>query len=55
MKYTFTEWMILVNDKIDQRIGCEADDLPDCPYHDWYDQDIPPVVAASRAIRNAHK
>jgi len=51
---TFESWMAAVNQHIESSIGLSADDLPDCCYHDWYDDGIPPAVAARRVIKNAN-
>ena len=37
----------------DKLAGLSSDDLPDCPYRDWYEDGVSPLSAATRAIRNA--
>lgn len=52
-KLTFDEWMKVVDYTVAERTGLSAFDLPDCPYHDWYDDGVRPASAAARAIKNA--
>ena len=49
----FDDWKRAVDDAVGRLTGLSADDLPDVCYRDWYDDDVSPVVAARRAIRNA--
>lgn len=32
-----------------------VDDLPDCPYRDWYEDGVTPARAAARAIKLAQE
>lgn len=48
----FEEWMEKVNKVLD-RYGITTDDLPDCPYRDWFDDGVLPGAAAGKAIQNA--
>jgi hypothetical protein len=42
-----------VNEACD-RIACvSVNDLPDCCFRDWFEDDVKPVQAARRAVRNA--
>lgn len=51
-KRSFVEWMKLVDVKIAEKLfGMNSRDIPDCPYHDWYDDGVSPATAAARAIR----
>lgn len=50
---TFEEWMLRVNNIFERARGISAYDLPDCPYHDWYDARVRPIRAANRALRIA--
>lgn len=52
-KLLFDEWMQKVNDICWERYGLSADDLPDVPYYDWYDEGVTPGGAATRAYKNA--
>jgi len=49
----FDAWRYGVDQRINALTGLSADDLPDCPYRDWYDEGIGVTVAARRAIRYA--
>ena len=50
---TFEAGMAEVNQAVEAKIGCAADDLPDCCYADWYDHGVTPKGAAARAIKAA--
>lgn len=50
---TFEQWLEKVNAIIESKVGLSYQDLPDCSYHDWYDEGVSPSVAAKRAIRLA--
>lgn len=50
---TFEAWKVKVNAEVQRRLGIGVDDLPDCPYHDWFTQRINSTQAAVRAIRAA--
>lgn len=50
---TFEEWKVSVNFWVRREVGLDVDDLPDCPYRDWYESGVRPRTAASRAIKNA--
>jgi len=52
MRKTFDQWMREVKAEI-SKSGLHADDLPDVPYKDWYDDRVSVKSAAKRAIRNA--
>jgi len=49
----FDMWKRRVDSAVERAASLSADDLPDCPYRDWYDDGISPAVAARRAIRAA--
>jgi hypothetical protein len=49
----FESWMAKVRTEITRMSGMDADDLPDAPYADWYEDDISPSQAARKAIKNA--
>ena len=51
-KKTFEAWVNEVHKYLDL-VGLSIDDLPDCPYRDWYDDGTSPKAAAGRAIRRA--
>lgn len=50
---TFEQWKAAVNEAVENRYGMSADDLPDCPYYEWYEDGMKPATAASKARRNA--
>lgn len=52
MKKTFDEWMREVDEAVESRVGCSVHDLADCPFRDWYEDDVSARSAAARAIRN---
>jgi hypothetical protein len=51
----FETWMERVDEVVNRIAGCSYQDLPDCPYRDWYDDGMKPEVAARRAVRNAEE
>ena len=50
----FDEWMKRVNEFLVARCSFTADDLPDVPYRQWYDDRVTASVAAQRAMKNAN-
>lgn len=40
---------------VESLTGMSVHDLPDVPFRDWYDDDVPPRTAARRAIRSANE
>jgi hypothetical protein len=52
-KSTFAEWMLRVDTIFTHARGISVYDLPDCPFHDWYDARVRPIRAANRALRAA--
>lgn len=50
---TYTQWKGKVNFLLVRSFGLGVDDLPDCPYRDWYEDDVSPATAAKRAIAAA--
>ena len=50
---TFEQWKGRIEDLLVRFVGISADDLPDCPYYDWYEERLRPVRAANRALKNA--
>ena len=52
-KPTYQEWKKAINDYLWEEWGVTADDLPDCPYRNWYEEDVPATEAAMVAVRNA--
>ena len=53
LRKTFEVWIKEVDAHIVKKVGLYHDDLPDCLYHDWYEDGVSPSSAASRAIRSA--
>lgn len=52
-KLTFDAWMKLVDSLIQRKCGMSAYDLPDCAYHDWYDDGKSAASAAAKAVKLA--
>lgn len=53
MRKTYEQWKAEVDATILRKAGLTSDDLPDCPYREWYDEGVPSLNAATRAIRAA--
>lgn len=53
MKKSFREWMKEVNSEVEKRVGLGVDDLPDCPFSQWYEDGKTAKAAAAKAIKNA--
>lgn len=49
---TFEQWMAQVDRQVRNMAGIAALDLPDQPWHDWYDDETPPITAAVSALSN---
>jgi hypothetical protein len=49
MLLTFEAWMDLVDEICQTKYGVSVYDLADCPYRDWYEDDVTPKSAAARA------
>jgi hypothetical protein len=50
----FREWMRKVDAILENRIGgLNSNDLPDCPYRDWFDSEVSPAQAAGYALSEA--
>lgn len=47
---TYKQWLDKVDEHVWATVGCSVHDLPDCPFHYWYEDSIAPIVAAGRAI-----
>lgn len=52
-RLTFAEWMAAVDADLRVLVGTDSRDLPDCPYHDWYEDDVSVASAVRMAIKNA--
>jgi len=50
---TFEQWFRKVNIAVEKLCGMSVEDLPDCPYMDWFEDGMTPTSAARKAIRNA--
>lgn len=48
---TFEQWSVSVDFWINRELGLSKDDLPDCPYREWYEDRVSPRTAAKRAIK----
>lgn len=48
----FQVWMLSVNKLIAQQLGgFTSEDIPDCPYSEWFEDEITPQRAAFKAIK----
>lgn len=52
MAVIFEEWMSRVNIVIESTVALDSRDMIDQPYHDWYDEGMPPLDAAMSALEN---
>ena len=52
-KKTFEQWLKEVDEAVQAKCYLSIHDLPDCPYHDWYDDGKTVKGAASAAVRMA--
>ena len=50
---SFVEWKKEVDKEVEKQCGMSVDDLPDCCFHDWYEDNVSPKSAAMLAIKNA--
>lgn len=50
---SFENWLANVDRAVITILGVGINDLPDCPFRDWYDDDLTPLRAARRVIRLA--
>ena len=50
---SFEAWYTKVGLHVQKLAGLSVDDLPDCPYADWWEDDMPALSAARKAIRMA--
>ena len=55
MKRSYEDWKIAVDKAVSYALGLSVDDLPDCPFYDWYDDGMSPAAAARQAIQNAEE
>lgn len=53
MEETFEQWYKRVDRAVLQRAGLWVDDLPDCPFRDWFDDGFTPDEAAEMALKEA--
>jgi len=49
----FKEWMGKVDASVGAKCGLSVYDLPDCPFRDWFEDEMRPGDAARAAIREA--
>jgi hypothetical protein len=49
---TFESWIDEINRLLDL-IGLSIDDLPDCPYRDWFEDGMTAKRASAKAIKMA--
>lgn len=50
---TYKQWLEKVDNYVWAEVDCSVRDLPDCPFRDWYEDGVAPVVAGERAISGA--
>jgi hypothetical protein len=49
MVLSFHAWMTWVDEICQEKYGVSVHDLSDCPFRDWYDDDMRPATAARKA------
>ena len=54
-KLSFEEWLRRVDEQIEAACYLSYQDLPDCPYRDWYEDGVSPRAAAKRAIKGLYE
>ena len=47
---TFKNWMASVDAALDAKCGLSSSDLADCPFHDWFDDEVTPAEAAQMTL-----
>ncbi len=52
-KQTFAQWKVQVNAHVMARAGLFADDLPDMPYYDWFEDGCSPQEAAEMVLEES--
>ena len=52
-KQTFAQWKARVNACVIARAGVCADDLPDAPYYDWFEDGCSPQEAAEMVLEES--
>ena len=52
-KLSYQLWFEKVCEFVWAQVACSVNDLPDCPFRDWYEDDVTPTIAAWRAISRA--
>jgi len=53
IKMEFNTWMQDVSDCVEEQSGLDVKDLPDCLYHDWFDDGTEPEEAARKALEES--
>lgn len=54
MKQTFEQWFAKVDMEVKKIASISVNDLPDCPYYDWYENRVSPLRAAKRALKGLY-
>ena len=49
----FTSYMSRIDTYLNQLCGLVSDDLPDCMFHDWYNDGVQPREAAYQCLVDA--
>lgn len=52
-KQTFAQWKAKVNACVIAKAGVFADDLPDMPYYDWFEDGCSPQEAAEMVLEES--
>lgn len=55
IRLSFDDWLAAVDRLLTVKVGLGRDDLPDCPYRDWYDDGYRPAEAAREAVSRANE
>lgn len=50
---SFKDWLAEVDRAVNIILGVGINDLPDCPFRDWYDDGLTTLRAARRVVREA--
>jgi hypothetical protein len=47
----FERWMQHVDGYVWRLVGVSVYDLSDCPFRDWFEDELPPIEAARKAVK----
>lgn len=51
---SFEDWLAEVDRAVTIILGVGINDLPDCPFRDWYSDEVQPLRAARMVVRQAN-